>query len=270
MVVNSLVAGLLCLVIDNGCPEIAKPISGFVGVDEFIVASEVAGQLRSMPWRRGDQLAEQDLIFALEHNPEEFDLINAKLTYEQAKANYDLANKQYFRMQKLLEQHAVSADSFDHYDHSYKITSKQLAIETEKINKLTWVIEKKQGTSPFSAQIKEVYHQVGEYVKPGEPIVSLVRTAAWYATLYIPQSDLDQYQIGDELEITTGPNTAALKSKIVAIASQPEFTPPVIYDVNYSGNYVYRIRVEFGDDCHRCERQLHPGAAVFAKVKSNA
>jgi HlyD family secretion protein len=112
--------------------------------------------------------------------------------------------------------------------------------------------------APVVALVEDVFFRAGEWVAAGQPVVSLLDPADITIRFFVPQAVLAKAAPGTrityECDGCSGPKTAT----IVHVASQPEYTPPVIYSETARAKLVFLVeaRPDAGDS------ELRPGLPI--------
>lgn len=114
-------------------------------------------------------------------------------------------------------------------------------------------------TVPTDARVDDVFYRPGEVVPAGAPVVSLLPPGYVKLVFFVPERRLGAVQMGQEVKFACDACPPNQTARIDAIATQAEFTPPVIYSVGSRDKLVYRIeaRPMRGDPLI-----LHPGQPV--------
>ncbi|QDL54148.1 HlyD family secretion protein [Rhodoferax aquaticus] len=99
----------------------------------------------------------------------------------------------------------------------------------EALSQSQWRSGQKQQTAPADALVADVFFQRGEFVGAGQPVVSLLPPANIKARFFVPEADLGGIQMGQAVWLACDGCGKPMAAKISRIATQPEFTPPVIY-----------------------------------------
>ena len=258
---------LLCLAAAKFCSQSIQPpvFTGFVAADSALIASPIAGQIKKVNVVRGQEIAAHSALFDLVAEPDVFTLERAEIELERLRKQHAFAKRTLERMTSLYRHAEISQQTYEKYQQNFDQAQSKFKLGQANLAQAQWRMAQKQQNSFFPGQVKQIFHQAGEFVAAGEPVLELMNQQGFYVTLYIPASQLDQINIGDELRLKTGPG--AFKEPIVirSVATTPEFTPPVIYSVDYDGAYVYRARAEF-EACDDCHKKLHPGSVVYAQA----
>jgi HlyD family secretion protein len=107
-----------------------------------------------------------------------------------------------------------------------------------------WRSNQKQQTAPTQALVADVLFQVGEYVQPGQPVVSLLPPANTKARFFVPEAALAALRLGQKVQIRCDGCGQPIPATISRIATQPEFTPPIIYSNTQRSKLVFMVEAK--------------------------
>jgi HlyD family secretion protein len=97
------------------------------------------------------------------------------------------------------------------------------------------------GAAPQAGTIEEIYHRPGEVVSAGEPIASLLAPERMKIRFFAPEPLLSRLRLGVDVNIACDGCASGMTAKISFIASDPQFTPPVIYSLDERDKLVFLI-----------------------------
>jgi HlyD family secretion protein len=124
-------------------------------------------------------------------------------------------------------------------ERSAQRAAAQAALEVFKQSQ--WRTRQKQQTAGQAALVADVFYQIGEYVAAGQPVVSLLPPGNIKARFFVPEVDLGTLQAGQPVLISCDGCATPILGKISRIATQPEFTPPVIYSNAQRSKLVFMV-----------------------------
>lgn len=104
-----------------------------------------------------------------------------------------------------------------------------------------WRAREKQQTAPADALVADVFFQPGEYVGAGQPVVSLLPPGNIKARFFVPEADVGRISAGQSVAISCDGCGSPMTAHISRIATQPEFTPPVIYSNAQRSKLVFMV-----------------------------
>ncbi|HKJ71148.1 MAG TPA: efflux RND transporter periplasmic adaptor subunit, partial [Gammaproteobacteria bacterium] len=146
------------------------------------VSPEAAGRVADIAFESGQQVQAGDLLVALNTDTEEAEV-------RRLQAEKELAENQLRRRRRLLRQNQTSQESVDEAAASVKSLSAQ--IERERT-----LIAKKRIRAPFDGVVGIRRVDMGEYVSPGDPLVTLQDLEPLFVDFNLPQKDLDRVATG--------------------------------------------------------------------------
>lgn len=92
-----------------------------------------------------------------------------------------------------------------------------------------WQLSQKHQSSVVQGVVYELFYRVGEYVAPAQPVLSILSPENIKVRFYVSEFDLPKIELGLQVRINCDGCTPGTIGKVTRIATQAEFTPPVIY-----------------------------------------
>jgi membrane fusion protein (multidrug efflux system) len=154
------------------------------GVD---VAPQIAGIIRGLEFDSGQTVAAGALLVQLDDEVEQADLKSGLA--ELNEANLTLA-----RQKELFERGNTSEAALD-----TSIATRDTAAAT--VERVRALIDQKSIEAPFSGLLGIRLVDLGEYVSPGTPLVTLQKLAPIYADFPIPEQSIAQLAVGQTVEV---------------------------------------------------------------------
>jgi HlyD family secretion protein len=215
--------------------------------------------------------------------PTEIAALEAQL--ERAKANQRLSDLELERYSKLIQDKVVSPAELDlakarrDADRA-QVTSLAAELETARLGaradeikaaeadvqallaalaKARWAVAQKSQLAPTNAWVHDTLYRQGEYVAAGNPVVSLLPPENIKARFFVPQAQLASIRIGQPVSVHVDGAIAPLRATVNYIATQAEFTPPVIYSKENRAKLVFMVEAAFAA---ADARNLRPGQPV--------
>jgi membrane fusion protein (multidrug efflux system) len=156
------------------------------GVD---LASEISGLVRQVRFKSGEEVQEGDVLVELDADADVAQLHSLQAAADLAKIVYDRDKKQ-------LEIQAVSQSTVD--TDAADLRSKQAQVAQQQA-----IVDKKIIRAPFSGKLGISTVNPGQYINPGDKIVTLQLLDAVYVDFFLPQQELSRIAPGQKIAITT-------------------------------------------------------------------
>lgn len=174
-----------------------------------IVAAEVGGVVAAFPAEEGRRVKKGDLLVRLKSRELELELKGRVAERERIQANLENAQKELARVTRLRETNSLPQRSYDDALYSYKALAQALLAAESQIDTLTYRIEQKTVRAPFDGFVAAEHTQVGQWVQPGGPVVTLVDVARVRVTVDVPERYAVQLLPGARVQvaITSLPQT---------------------------------------------------------------
>ncbi len=201
-------------------------------------------ELSEIELKRREQLREKDVI-----SPAEFDTARARRDADAAQVATLKADLETARLgAREDEVRAAEAD----------VQSLNAALA-----KASWDLAQKQQAAPTNAVVHDTLYRPGEFVGAGMPVVSLLPPANLKVRFFVPEPELAAIKVGQRVQVSLDGVPTPLTATVSYIATQAEFTPPVIYSQENRAKFVYLIEARFAPEP---AAQLHPGQPADVRV----
>ena len=127
------------------------------------------------------------------------------------------------------------------------------------VDQARWRVDQKRQSAPADARVADTYFRAGEWVAAGQPVVSLLPPGAIRLRFFIPESELGAIAVGERVSVQCDGCGAPIAARIAFIATQAEYTPPVIYSNSQRARLVFMVeaRPQAQD-----ETRLRPGQPI--------
>ncbi|MDD3183601.1 MAG: efflux RND transporter periplasmic adaptor subunit [Alphaproteobacteria bacterium] len=253
---------LSSLLLLSGCDNSPATITGYVEGEYLYFSPSTTGILAERAHRRGDEIKEGVTLFSLD-----LVALKARLRADEAlvsreKATRDAAYKEWARVKKLVETGAVSRSEYDIHFRDIEGAEANLKVAEETLVDDRQRIKEAAPKAPTDGKIEDIYFQVGETVQQGTPVVSFLPQGNLKLRFYVPQRMIallkEQKKIFYSCDGCKGTKTAMVRY----IASEAEYTPPVIYSVGSRDKLVFRVEAYPDADTS----DLQPGLPVDIRI----
>lgn len=166
--------------------EAVGSLNAVQGVD---VSAEVAGVVKEILFRSGDDVEKGALLVQLDDAADQAELPGLRARVKQAERNLE-------RTRTVVEQGLAAQEALDAAQSEY-----DQARSTLRAREVT--IEKKAIRAPFAGKLGIRQVNVGEYLQPGDAIVTLQSLDPLYVDFTLPQKQLGSVQAGQTLQISS-------------------------------------------------------------------
>jgi HlyD family secretion protein len=215
--------------------------------------------------------------------PIELAALEAQL--ERAKANLRLSELELERRQKLNEGKVISPAELDVAQSRREADQAQVAALTAELEtahlgarvdevraaeaevqamaatlaKARWALGQKTQRAPTNAWVHDTLYRQGELVAAGNPVVTLLPPEHLKVRFFVPQGELATLNVGQRVSVSWDGAGAGYPATVNYIATQAEFTPPVIYSKETRAKLVFMVEAAFAPTD---ARNVRPGQPV--------
>ena len=99
----------------------------------------------------------------------------------------------------------------------------------QALRQAEWRARQTQQTAPADARVAETYFRTGEFVPAGQPVLALLPPANLKARFFVPEAEVATIAPGQAVTLHCDGCGAPIPARVSRIATQAEYTPPVIY-----------------------------------------
>jgi HlyD family secretion protein len=144
---------------------------------------------------------------------------------------------------KLRAAQARLALARDTNGRAHAITAQTAAVAAARaaLESAQWRLDQRHVTAPASGRVADTFARPGETIAAGTPVVSILPPDNIFVRFYVPEAALARIHADDQVGIICDSCPRDLRGRISFIATQPEYTPPVIYSEGTRGSLVYLI-----------------------------
>ncbi len=152
------------------------------GVD---ITTEVSGIVKSIHFDSGDKVNEGQLLVELDNSTERANL-------ESAQAQFDSDNSQYQRLLKLKDQSFVTSNDIDTQASLVNVSRARVRVAENALSK-------KRIYAPFAGELGIRQVDIGEYVTPGQNIVTLLSLDKLYLDFTLPEDNFNDLAANQQI-----------------------------------------------------------------------
>lgn len=226
--------------------------------------------------------------FATGFRPEE--VAQAQAAAEAAKAESDRAAADLVRQKALLEREVISRREFDASLSAADASAARLrqarenlalfhrGYRSEKVEAAGASLRQAEASlelartklaearvaSPLDGVVLSKSVEVGEFVSPGTPVVTVSDLSRVWLRAYVDGADLGRVKLGQKVRVRTDSFPGkAYEGSVSYISPEAEFTPKTVQTKKERVRLVYRIKI----DLENPARELKPGMPADAEIE---
>lgn len=291
---SSPVVVLVALALAACAQKSDEVLSGYVESELLYIAPQDAGVLADLMVSEGDAVAQGAPLFRIDPERMKLSLAQGEAAaaaararvadkgpleeqVAEAQAQFDNAERSYRRSTALKAQGVVTQARVDADRAAYETAAARLARakaerdaaarEAESAEALAALWRRRLAdldvTAPEAGTVQRVYRRVGEIVGAGDPVLALLPPSNLKVRFYAPEALLAQLQVGGTVSISCDRCEALIAARITFVASEPQFTPPVIYSVEEREKLVFLVEARPADGA-----RLTPGLPVSVHLEN--
>jgi HlyD family secretion protein len=207
-----------------------KPVNvnqGWIEANLIFVAPAEVGRVQKLTKSEGDNVKTGELLFTVDDDLQQADLAQVKASLINAQQTFD-------RAQQLAKTGAGTMKDLDTATAVLRDAQARLNSSQTRLGRRTVL-------SPVDGTVQQIYYRPGELVPAGRPVLALLPPGNIKVRFYVAEKVLSSIAYGDKVKVGCDGCAADLVARVSFIASQSEFTPPVIYSLEERAKLVYLI-----------------------------
>jgi HlyD family secretion protein len=104
-----------------------------------------------------------------------------------------------------------------------------------------WRLDQKTVAAPAAGLVQDTLFQNGEMVPAGAAVVSILPAENRKIRFFVPQAMLARFAVGTPVTVRCDGCRAAVPARVVFVAAQAEYTPPVLYNRDSRTRLVFLV-----------------------------
>ncbi|PTB21682.1 secretion protein HlyD [Trinickia symbiotica] len=220
--------------------------------------------------------------------PPEVDVTRAQLA--QAVAQARMAARQLTRDEAQYQAGGISAQQLDNSRTSAATTAaqvrelqsqlvvarlpsreKQVRAQNEQVEaaqaslaQAQWRVDQKRVAAPSAGLVYDTLYRVGEWVQAGNPVVQLLPPPNIKVRFFVPETVVGSLAVGRRVIVHCDGCAADIPATVTYIATEAEYTPPIIYSNETRSKLVFLIEAH---PSAADAPKLHPGQPVTVRLQ---
>lgn len=249
---------LLLLLLLAACGKDAgQTYQGYVEGEWLHLSSPQGGYLESLNVTRGNRAEKGSSAFLLSGDQQTSYKSALIAQLQAAESVLRTANAQLKRQQNLEKGSFASASRTDELRSAQAQAAAQVRVLREQLTNKTVQI-------PSQGEITDIYYRPGEWVPPGQPVLSLLPDDKRRIRFFVPESVLATLHAGQSVEASCDSCASPVALTVNFISAQAEYTPPVIYSQGTREKLVFRVEAI---PSQQDAPNLRPGLPVEVRIK---
>ncbi|MBN1543019.1 efflux RND transporter periplasmic adaptor subunit [candidate division KSB1 bacterium] len=265
--------GVACAVI--GCSKNQRDEldgSGVFEATEVILSAKTAGDILAISVEEGEFVVAGQTLALVDTQRLELEMRRLRASFDElahnranaqhsialALENRDRVQKQFSRIEVLLQEGSATQQQFDELQSAVTIARLQVkqaqtalqVLEAKReqlqaqIELLQIQLRDSRIVAPLDGVLLARYIEKGESVHPGSPVVKIADLSIVYIKVYIGESDLDRVGLDMPVEIRIdGRPEKRFPGRVAWISSKAEFTPKNVQTREMRASLVYAVQV---------------------------
>ena len=245
----------IAMLMIGGCaqdpPKNHNLFIGYIEDTEVNATTRIPGKITDIYVHEGQYVKEDQKIAQLD-NKDMLDNLSAM------KAELSNIGRNKKRLENLYAVGAVPQQKLDEIETAYDVVKDKMAALQSNINDMTI-------TSPIAGKVNVKVLEPGQMMAPGMPVVVVTDTSISWARFSIPESYINQIQLGKVLTLTTGVSNVNFLAEVVQILPMADFATKVPTNLqNERDVRAFSVKMKILNN----KDQVKPGIYVYLKLSN--
>ncbi|MBW2142148.1 MAG: efflux RND transporter periplasmic adaptor subunit [Deltaproteobacteria bacterium] len=165
------------------------------------VAAEVAGLVKTVNFKKGDLIDRGDTLVTLDQTDQELSLRAYQAKLASADIRLDEARKDLQRSASLKKAHTISAHNYEKDLFNVRTLEQEVAHARVEAARLADRIKRMTVRAPFTGFIINQHTEIGQWLNPGAPVVTLMDLSTIKVLVFLPERYLSEIAVGSSASI---------------------------------------------------------------------
>lgn len=203
-----------------GTIPLKATVAGAVVPDQKAqIASRLMGYIKDFDVKVGQKVKAGDLLFSIDSNDVNSQILQAQSSYQQALAALEDAKLDYDRFSKLYQDDSVSKQQFDKVSLQYKVAKENLIAARSGLNQAKSQLNYANVKAPFDGVVVEKLAVAGALAAPGNPVLVLENLTSLSVRTQVAEDLFAVLRNGDQAEVRMDGQPEPITATIYALVS---------------------------------------------------
>lgn len=180
-----------------------------------------------------------------------------------SKAALDTAQHTFDQNQAALDEIGKQIEVAKMGSREMQIAAAERQVDSAQANLVTAQtrLDRRTLAAPAAGSVETVYFRPGELVPVGRPVLSLLPPELIKMRFFVPEPDLARFRLGARVTVHCDGCNGSVPATVSYIATESEYTPPVIYSLDERSKLVFLLEAKPDDPL-----RLRPGQPITVEL----
>jgi len=294
--------------------------SGTIESTNVIVSSRTAGNIQMLNFSEGAKVSTGDTILIIDHElldiqlrqsiaskdvteaqlklmlagARKEDINQAEQNLNQAKVNYETAERDKARMKSLYDSRSITQKQYEDAVARYDLMAAQYSAANENLAKVKQIFRKEEidqakanlnksiagvdllnksirdsyVTSPINGFLVKTFVERGETVTPMSSLFKVSDLDVVELVIYVSEEQLGLVKLGQKAEVTIDTyKDKVYDGKVTYISPEAEFTPKNIQTKDERTKLVFAVKIEIPNENYDLKPGMPADASIITKLQ---
>ncbi|MDC8785336.1 efflux RND transporter periplasmic adaptor subunit [Roseateles koreensis] len=188
---------LASYLVTSGAQASRRSFDGVVEAQrQTVLAAQVAGAIEQLNVKVGDRVEAGQVLLRIDARSAADAALASEAQAQAARANLQLATRDFERQQQLFQKHYISQAALDQAESQFKATQAQVHAQLAQLGGARTLSSLHVVRSPYSGVVAEVPVNLGDMALPGRPLLTLYDPRNLRVSASLPQQVVAAWKPG--------------------------------------------------------------------------
>ncbi|RTE54749.1 efflux RND transporter periplasmic adaptor subunit [Arenibacter aquaticus] len=204
-------------------------------VNSANISTRMMGYVDKIYAQVGDKVSRGQLLISINNADLSAKLAQVNAGIAEAKAAFNIAEKDYNRYTALFKENSASQKEVDDISANYNMAKARLEAAKQMKNEVNAQFSYSNIRAPFNGVVTNKFIKVGDMANPGMPLLEVESPGDFQVLAMVPESEILQIKSGSEVTVLIKTLNEAVKGKVEEVSTSAK---------NTGGQYMVKVMLD--------------------------
>ena len=206
--------------------------------NQVTLSTRTSGYVDNIHVKVGDKVSKGKLLLSINNAGLKAKLAQVNASITQAKAAFNIAEKDYNRYKNLHQQNSASQKEMDDMTANFEMAKARLEAANAMMNEINSQFKYVDIKAPFSGVVTTKYIEKGDLANPGMPLISVESPEKFDVTVMVAESEISQVKKDTKVDVLVKSINQTLSGIVTEVSTSAN---------NTGGQYLVKITLNKSD-----------------------
>jgi RND family efflux transporter MFP subunit len=183
------------------------------------LSTRLMGYVEKINVKIGDKVSRGQVLIAINNSDLQAKRAQVNAGISEAKAAFNIAEKDYNRFENLFQQNSASQKELDDITAHYNMAKARLESAQQMKNEINAQFAYTNVKAPFSGVVTAKFIDEGAMANPGMPLLSIETPGSFEVVARVPESIISQVKKGENVNVVVSSINSEFKGKVTEVST---------------------------------------------------